>query len=124
MYIGFMTTIGEVIKERREALRMTQRQLGSLVGVTHQHIGAIERGHVSMPGPELMGKLADALQVAEENLLHAAGYLQNRAIEAKEKYAPTPIGPEATWAEIVEVFDGDEDAARRFLAKMLGNSFD
>lgn len=119
MYSVYMSSVlGDLVKQRRLALKMTQRQLGKQVGLTHQQIGNIEDGSTKLPGPESLQKLASALQIAEERLLQAVGFLQNRV----QSYFPTPRGPAETWAEIVEAFDGDEDEARRWLISVLGRS--
>lgn len=52
--------IGAYIQKRREELRMTQRELGELVGVGPKAISAIEVGRQS-PSPELSEEFAHAL---------------------------------------------------------------
>ena len=53
-------TLGAVIKEGRDALRLTQRGLAEIVGVKASHIAYIENGHRN-PSLALLRRLADAL---------------------------------------------------------------
>lgn len=51
---------GEIIREAREALNLTQEQLGELAGVDHSTISRIERGLIDSP-PRTIKALTDAL---------------------------------------------------------------
>ncbi|MDI3359740.1 helix-turn-helix domain-containing protein [Lelliottia sp. V89_10] len=57
-----MKTIGQRIKERRSALKFTQRSLGKRAGVAHVTISQWERDETSPRGDNLF-KLAEALGV-------------------------------------------------------------
>ena len=61
-------TLGAVIKEGRDALRLTQRGLAELVGVKASHIAYIENGHRN-PSLALLRRLADALGLNRKELL-------------------------------------------------------
>jgi len=61
-------TLGAVIKEGRDALRLTQRGLADLVGVKASHIAYIENGHRN-PSLALLRRLADALGLNRKELL-------------------------------------------------------
>lgn len=119
-----MATIGEIIKERRTALKLTQRQLASAVGVSHTYIYNLEKGKNDIPSPDVMTEMAKALRVAEETLLQSVGYLKHRVNEVTEPYIGQPLGPSETWQRIVDEFGGDEDAARRFLYETLGEGIE
>lgn len=124
VYSRLVATLGEIIKARRAALRWTQRKLAAEVGVSHTYIYNLENGKNDIPSPDVMAKFASVLQVAEETLLQSVGYLKDKATEAQNTYNPSPIGPDATWREVVDAFGGDEDAARRFLVDLLGKSLE
>jgi transcriptional regulator with XRE-family HTH domain len=68
--------LADVVRDRRNELRLTQDQLGEMVGVTKQQISNIEQGKTELPSPAVMARLARALQVAEFDLLRSVGYLQ------------------------------------------------
>ena len=53
-------TLGQKLSDLRAQRRMGLRELGRAVGVTAMHISNLEKGK-SMPSPELVQKLADAL---------------------------------------------------------------
>jgi transcriptional regulator with XRE-family HTH domain len=61
-------TLGTVVKEGRDALRLTQRGLAEIVGVKASHIAYIENGHRN-PSLALLRRLADALGLNRKELL-------------------------------------------------------
>lgn len=61
-------TLGGVIKEGRDALRLTQRGLAEIVGVKASHIAYIENGHRN-PSLALLRRLSDALGLNRRELL-------------------------------------------------------
>jgi len=61
-------TLGAVIKEGRDALRLTQRGLAEMVGVKASHIAYIENGHRN-PSLALLRRLADGLGLNRKELL-------------------------------------------------------
>lgn len=74
-----MKTIGQRIKERRSALKLTQRSLGKQVGVAHVTISQWERDETSPRGDNLF-KLAAALNVEP-------GWI----IKGDDGYEPAPV---------------------------------
>ena len=65
------TTLGEKISVLRAEQRIGLRELGRAVGVTAMHISNLEKGK-SMPSPELVQKLAKALDANLDELLYLA----------------------------------------------------
>lgn len=53
--------IGKIIRDRREALKVTQAQLGDAIGVTFQQVQKYERGVNRVSAATLL-RVADALQ--------------------------------------------------------------
>ena len=74
-----MSTFGEIVRDRRSALSMTQTGLADLVGETTSVVRSWERGQ-SIPGdPDTLQTLATVLGVELEELLapaKAAGYVE------------------------------------------------
>ena len=64
-------SLGERTKQRRQALKITQQQLAQSVGMTPQHISAIEQGKWT-PSLTLLPQLAEELGVSIDfhNSLH------------------------------------------------------
>ncbi len=60
--------IGDRVKELRNALSLTQKQLGEALGVTHQNIQNLEKNRVD--SPRYLSKLAELLQTTTDFLLN------------------------------------------------------
>lgn len=61
-------TLGQRIRKRREALNITQQELGQALGVTPQHISVVEKGKRA-PSLNFLAKLADHLGVSIDYLV-------------------------------------------------------
>src|SRR5258708_39396350 len=61
-------TLGATVKEQRDALRFTQRELAAKVGVKASHIAYIENGF-RKPSLSLLRRLADTLGLDPRELL-------------------------------------------------------
>lgn len=68
--------LAELVARRRAEFGYTMRDLASRVGVSSAYIAHLEHGRIDTPSPPVLAGLARALQVSEEALLHAIGYLQ------------------------------------------------
>jgi transcriptional regulator with XRE-family HTH domain len=64
-------TLGEVVKNARDSLRLTQRDLAVIVGVKASHITYIENNQ-RRPSIALLGNLADALSLDRREALYLA----------------------------------------------------
>jgi len=61
-------SLGERIKQRRQALKITQQELAQSLGMTPQHISAIEQNKWA-PSITLLPKLAEELGVSIDYLV-------------------------------------------------------
>ena len=61
-------SLGQRIRERRETLKITQQELARALGMTPQHISAIEQDK-GFPSLILLPKLAEQLGVSTDYLL-------------------------------------------------------
>jgi transcriptional regulator with XRE-family HTH domain len=61
-------SIGKRIRKRRQILEMTQKELAEAIGVTPQHISAIEQDKRD-PSLSSLGKLAEELGVTIDYLM-------------------------------------------------------
>lgn len=66
-----MPTLGETVKQNRERLNMSQKELGGKVGVWDTYIGQIEKGE-KIPSDELCWKIAQGLELKGQDLLLCA----------------------------------------------------
>lgn len=81
-------TFGQIVKERRDALALTQRQLAAKLGVKASHIAYIENGH-RKPSLGLLRRMATVLGLDSRELLlmshPEARYLLHDAEEDERK---------------------------------------
>jgi len=61
-------SLGQRIRKRRQSLKVTQQELAQALGMTPQHISAIEQDK-GAPSLALLPKLADELGVSTDYLL-------------------------------------------------------
>lgn len=61
--------VGRNLRKRRAALGLSQEDLAHKAGVSIRMVGSVERGQQS-PTIEVLGKLADALEVSPASLLN------------------------------------------------------
>lgn len=80
---------GLYLKQLREKKEMTIRQLALYANVSHGYLSQVERGERGTPSPDILNKLAVPLGVSYEELMSAAGYLNdnpsNESINPKNK---------------------------------------
>jgi transcriptional regulator with XRE-family HTH domain len=73
---------GLYLKSLRENCRMTQRQVTDAAQISGCYLSQVERGERKPPNSAMLCRLARAYKVPEEDVLRAAGHLQ-------EALAPT-----------------------------------
>jgi transcriptional regulator with XRE-family HTH domain len=71
-------TLGEYIREQREAAEVSLRQLARNAGVSNPYLSQVERG-LKKPSAEILGQIASALRISAETLYVRAGLLEPRA---------------------------------------------
>ena len=69
-----MSSFGEYLNKLRTEQRVGVRELGRAVDVTGMHISNMEKGK-SLPSPELIVKLANALKVDVDEMSHMANHI-------------------------------------------------
>lgn len=73
-----MRSLGEYIREQREAAEVSLRQLAKSSGVSNPYLSQVERG-LKKPSAEILGQIAGALRISAETLYVRAGLLEPRA---------------------------------------------
>lgn len=68
--------LGEVLKARRKAKKLTLRQLATMSGVSGSHLGRIESGY-RFPSAHILRRLANPLGFTEVDLLKLAGFISH-----------------------------------------------
>jgi transcriptional regulator with XRE-family HTH domain len=67
------------LKELRRARGWTQQDLSRSSGLTRSYISRLEMGDIALPSSEKLRALSQALGTAPDDLLQAAGYIDNPA---------------------------------------------
>ena len=120
MIVPAMTIFADYLKDLRTSKRIGVRELGREGGVTGMHISNIEKGK-SLPSPELIVKLAQALEADVDEMSHRADHVAPEVvgvIQNQPKAVPNflrsakDLTPEQ-WAQLqkqVEEMAGDKSA--------------
>ena len=66
-------TLGKVLRDKREALAVTQEQFAEKVDLSRNYIGNIERGEYEV-AISTLAKIAAALRTTASELVREAGY--------------------------------------------------
>lgn len=69
--------IGEYIRNRRNELKLSQRDLAIKSNISNAEISRIESGMRKQPSPETLKAIAAVLNSNINDLYEAAGYLEN-----------------------------------------------
>jgi len=98
--------LGELLRQKREAVGLSSRALGKLTGVDPVTIQRFEVGFIAVPSPDKLARIAEALGLTLADVYAHAGYavpsdlpsftpylrtkyrdLPNEDVEAIERYA-------------------------------------
>jgi transcriptional regulator with XRE-family HTH domain len=87
--------LGRLVQQARKARELTLRALDELSGVTYRWIGRLERGEMRVPAPGMLTKIAEALDIAPEEIDRITGGqishdLPPLGIYFRAKYRLTP----------------------------------
>lgn len=66
-------TLASVIRQAREAAELSIRQLAQVVGAHHSLLARIEAGKVTRPSPDMVQRIAEALELDSSELLAFIG---------------------------------------------------
>lgn len=66
--------VGDLVRERRVALGLTQADLALKAGLRQTYISQVEKGEIAMPRDHNLDALGRALGIAREEFYRAAGY--------------------------------------------------
>src|SRR5205823_14124607 len=75
--MGKHATLANRLKELRRALTWTQQDLSRASGLTRSYISRLEMGDIALPSSEKLRALAQSLGTIPDDLLQAAGYIDN-----------------------------------------------
>ncbi|HEX7057329.1 MAG TPA: helix-turn-helix transcriptional regulator [Bacilli bacterium] len=95
----------EGLKKIRKMRGYTIREVSKRSGVSHGYISQLENGVRNVPSPEILLKLADALEYSYEELMKIAGYL---AEDPEQEAADKPVNLRRILRSKRVVLDGME----------------
>jgi transcriptional regulator with XRE-family HTH domain len=79
-------TLGQYIRERRQALGLSYQQAGERSGLHHSYWNKLENGHYHQPAPKHLQAIAQTIEVAYEDLFGLAGYDNPRRLPSFRPY--------------------------------------
>jgi signal transduction histidine kinase/transcriptional regulator with XRE-family HTH domain len=88
-----LESLGSFIRGRRQALGLTQTQLGERLGWMQERVSILENGKYGMPSLPALARLAIACEVPLMQILRAAGYGDESQVEEVSRTAEHPNGP-------------------------------
>jgi len=68
-------TLGQAIREIRQEVGVTQKNLAEAAGIDQSYLSMIESDQRRNPGTKVIARLAQALQISIDDLVSRAGYL-------------------------------------------------
>lgn len=87
-----LESLGNYIRGRRQALGLTQTQLGQRLGWMQERVSILENGKYGMPSLPALARLAVACEVPLMEILRAAGYGDDSHLEMNTSTAEHPSG--------------------------------
>lgn len=100
-------SLGEYIAEKRKAKGWSQRDLAAASNISNAEISRLESGKRKEPSPSVLKDIAKALGVQFEELLQAAGILDDYYIERGKEFVASRsdqvIPADLTEEELAEV---------------------
>ena len=78
MSMESLGTIGDFIRQQREAAEVSVRELARTAGVSNPYLSQIERG-LRKPSADVLQQLARALSMSAETLFIKAGFLDEES---------------------------------------------
>ena len=83
--------LATLVRERRQALNITQEELADALGVRRTYLLAIEKGRNKLPNIEVRRQLAAILGIRHLDLLVAAGLLNPDEVEEERRVSPVAL---------------------------------
>jgi transcriptional regulator with XRE-family HTH domain len=72
------SSVGDFIREQRNAARVSLRELARNAGVSNPYLSQVERG-LRKPSAEILASIARGLKISAESLYEQAGILDRRS---------------------------------------------
>ena len=109
-------TLGEKIQKLRDDKRISIRGLGRLTDVSGMHISNLEKGKVNT-SPELITKIAEALETNVDELLHLADRVDPEVVDVIQS---NPQAVPSFLRSAKNLSPEEWDKMQKYLDKMKG----
>jgi transcriptional regulator with XRE-family HTH domain len=67
---------GQYVRERREALKLSGRDMAKALDLSQAYVSGMERGKYAPPGRDVLIRIAEFLQVSKDEMLSRAGKIE------------------------------------------------
>ena len=115
-----MNELGTYIKEKRIEKGLSIRRLAELADISHTEVKRIEDGLRKQTSPQVLRSIAYALSVPYEDLMAAAGYIDEPATELDSGTIAAGIKDTEDLTESLQLYDAVvNEAQNRFPAVQL-----
>jgi len=98
-------TLGERLRKRRKTLKISQQELAEALGVTAQHISALEQGKRT-PSLPFLAKLAEELGVSIDYLLGGEGGFIRDIVPVIKADRTLPLEVKRALIALIKAFRG------------------
>jgi transcriptional regulator with XRE-family HTH domain len=104
---GDISTLGSLLKQKREAAGLTLTRMAAELGITRQYLSRLEQGVYAHPSPTLLLRLAKRFDLRLEDLYAVSGCLLPTDLPNFGPYlrAKYPNWPEPVIAELADFRD-------------------
>lgn len=92
-----MKSLGGTLKESRELIPMTLRQVEEATGISNAYLSQLENDKIKKPSASVLYKLASIYKVELNSLLTAAGIIEKNSSVAPSK-------PKSEWAKRISFY--------------------
>jgi len=114
---GESNQLGNFVREQRERLGLSQRELATRAGVDNSYVSYLERGKYKDASQRILRQLAEALEVDPEDLYVVSGYVTPQSLPGFAAYlrAKYEMSDEAAreLTEFFNVFAASHDVKER-----------
>jgi transcriptional regulator with XRE-family HTH domain len=100
-----METLAEVLRTRRESLRLSLRGVEEKTGISNAYLSQLENRKITRPSPSVLKKLADVYALSYSRLMHLAGHPVAGASGTKAAFRRTSIFDKITKDEEKELLE-------------------
>lgn len=91
-----MKTLGGTLRESRDLIPMTLRQVEEATGISNAYLSQLENDKIKKPSASVLYKLASIYKVDLNVLLSAAGIIEKKERESKK--------PSSEWAKRISFY--------------------